>query len=135
MRNDDEQIKTILNSSRVIAVVGHSDRPSRVSYQIAQFLKKRGYIIYPVNPTITLIDEQICYPSLKEIPKPIDIVNVFRRSEFVMEVIDAAISVQAKTVWTQIGIYDDTAAQKAIKSGLNVIMDRCIKVEYLRLLA
>lgn len=135
MRNDDEQIKTILNSSRVIAVVGHSDRPSRVSYQIAQFLKKRGYIVYPVNPTISLIDEQICYPSLKEIPEPIDIVNVFRRSEFVMEVIDAAISVQAKTVWTQLGIYDNTAAQKAIESGLNVIMDRCIKVEYLRLLA
>ncbi|GFE68841.1 CoA-binding protein [Chroococcus sp. FPU101] len=135
MRNDDEQIKTILNSSRVIAVVGHSDRPSRVSYQIAQFLKKRDYIIYPVNPTITLIDEQICYPSLKEIPEPIDIVNVFRRSEFVMEVVEAAISIQAKTVWTQIGIYEANAAQKAIKSGLNVIMDRCIKVEYLRLLA
>lgn len=134
MRNNDEEIKTILNSSRVIAVVGHSDRPSRVSYQIAQFLKSRGYIVYPVNPILSSIDGQPCYPSLKEVPEAIDIVNVFRRSKYVMEVTEEAISIHAKTLWTQLGIFNAIAARKALESGLNVIMDACIKVEYLRLL-
>jgi uncharacterized protein len=131
--NDDE-IKTILNDSKVIAVVGYSDRPSRASYQIAQFLKSRSYTIYPVNPTVSSIDGQPCYPSLKEVPEAVDIVNVFRRSEYLMEVVEAAIAINAKTLWTQLGISDPIAEQKALDAHLNVIVNACIKIEYLRLL-
>ncbi|MGB3404151.1 MAG: CoA-binding protein [Microcoleaceae cyanobacterium] len=130
---EDRTISNILTRSRVIAVVGHSDKPHRTSYQIAQFLKTVGYQVYAVNPTVTEIDNQPCYPSLKAIPESIDIVNVFRRSEFLPEIVTEAITVNAKTLWTQLDIINVAAAETAQNAGLTVIMNRCIKIEYNRL--
>ncbi|MEH2229126.1 MAG: CoA-binding protein [Nostoc sp.] len=89
--------------------------------------------VYAVNPLIQEIDGQPSYPALQELPEPVDIVNVFRRSEYLPEIVDEAISINAKTVWTQLGIWHQPSAQKAIDAGLNVVMDACIKIEYLRL--
>lgn len=133
MKPDDHTLHNILSQSKVIAVVGHSDKPDRTSYQIAQFLRSVGYTVYPVNPMVQEIDGQPSYADLKTVPEPIDIVNVFRRSEFLSEVVEEAIEVQARTVWAQLGVSDRTAALKAQQAGLNVIMDACLKVEHLRL--
>ena len=123
----------ILQTARTIAVVGHSDRPERTSYQIAAFLRRAGYIVYAVNPTLDEIDGERCYHSLKELPEPVDIVNVFRRSEYLGEVVDEAIEAGAKTVWAQLGVSDDAAQERALTAGLNMAMDTCIKVDYMRL--
>lgn len=127
------ELKQILTDSQVIAVVGHSDKPDRTSYQIAQFLRRNGYKVYPVNPTVKEIDGETAYASLADIPEAIDIVNVFRRSEHLESVVDEAIAVGAKTVWAQLGVIDEEAARKAQAAGLSMVMDRCIKVEYNRL--
>lgn len=129
----DSIMYDVLTQAKVIAVVGHSNRADRPSYQIARFLRQVGYQVYPVNPAVQEIDGQLSYPNLQAVPEPIDIVNVFRRSNYLAEVIAEAIAVQAKTVWTQLGIADPIAAETAQKAGLTVIMDACIKVEYLRL--
>jgi uncharacterized protein len=131
---NDDAIRELLRNARVIAVVGHSDRPQRTSYQIAQFLKRVGYTIYAVNPTITTVDGEKSYPSLADVPEPIDIVDVFRRSEYLSGVVDDAIAAGAKSVWAQLGVYDAEAERKAEAAGLDIVMDRCIKVEYGRLL-
>jgi predicted CoA-binding protein len=128
-----QQIRDLLTSVRTIAVVGHSDKPHRTSYQIAEYLRRVGYTVYPVNPTLAKIDGQRCYARLAEIPDKIDIVNVFRRSEYLEEIVEAAISVGAKVVWAQLGVYDVAAARRAEAAGLTIIMDSCIKVEHSRL--
>jgi uncharacterized protein len=133
LKDDNNAIREVLIHAQAIAVVGHSDRPNRTSYQIAQFLRQAGYTVYPVNPLVKTIDGQPCYPSLQDVPEKIDIVNIFRRSEYLPEIIAAAIAVNAKTVWAQLSIFDQASAQQALDAGLNVIMDACIKVEYLRL--
>lgn len=133
LQNDDNVLRTVLMEARVIAVVGHSDKRDRTSYQIAQFLKNAGYIVYPVNPMVSEIDGQPCYASLQEVPEPVNIVNVFRRSEYLVDVVKEAIATHAKTIWAQLGVSDPTAANLALEAGLNVVMDACIKVEYLRL--
>jgi uncharacterized protein len=130
---DDKTLRDILSNAKTIAVVGHSDKPSRTSYQIAQFLHSVGYRVYPVNPAVVEIDGQPSYPTLKDLPEAIDIVNVFRRSEYLNEVVEEAILTNAKTIWAQLGVRDRQAAQNAIDAGLNIVMDTCIKVEYLRL--
>ncbi|WP_088893681.1 CoA-binding protein [Leptolyngbya ohadii] len=129
----DEALRQILTQTRTIAVVGHSNRPDRPSYQIANFLRQAGYRVYAVNPAVTEIDGQPCYPDLKAVPETIDLVNVFRRSEFLPEIVQEAIEVGAKTIWAQLGIAHPGAAQVAGDRGLNCIMDACIKIEYLRL--
>jgi predicted CoA-binding protein len=129
----DDEIREILTRSRVIAVVGHSDKPERTSYQIAKFLQQAGYTVYPVNPTVAQIEGQPCYPCLQEVPESVDIVNVFRRSDQLSGIVHEAIAIQARTLWAQIGIKDESAAQQALDWGLNVVMDACIKVEYFRL--
>ncbi len=131
-RYDDASQRAILADAKVIAVVGYSDNPGRTSYQIGQFLKDVGYTVYPVNPTVDSIDGEVCYPSLAEVPEPIDIVNVFRRSEYLGDVVDEAIKVGAKAVWAQLGVVNDSAAAQGEAAGLTVIMDTCIKVSYLR---
>ncbi|MEH2208489.1 MAG: CoA-binding protein [Nostoc sp.] len=133
LKEDDNALRELLIQAKTIAVVGHSDKRERTSYQIAQFLRQKGYTVYAVNPLIKEIDGQPSYPALQELPKPVDIVNVFRRSEYLPEIVDEAISINAKTVWTQLGIWHQPSAQKAIDAGLNVVMDACIKIEYLRL--
>ena len=130
---DDDALGDILIQTKVIAVVGHSDNPTRISYQIAQFLRQVGYTVIPVNPTVSEIDGQLCYASLQDVPQPVDLVNVFRRSEYLPEIVSDAIAINAKTLWMQSGIYDEHSAKKALEAGLNVVMDACIKVEYNRL--
>ncbi len=127
-------LERILSEARVIAVVGHSDNPSRTSYQIAQYLRQAGYKVYPVNPTVSQIDGEPCYATLADVPEPIDIVDVFRRSEYLGGVVEDAIAVKAKTVWAQLGVVDEDAAQQAVDAGLNIVMDRCIKVDHRRLI-
>lgn len=132
--HDDQALKQLLESSKVIAVVGHSDKPYRTSYNIAQYLRRAGYTIYPVNPTVETIDGQKSYASLGDIPVAIDIVDVFRRSEFLPGVVEEAIAAGARAVWAQLGVFDERAAARAEAAGLAMVMDRCIKVDHSRLL-
>ena len=129
----DSQLRDILTQYRSIAVVGHSPKAHRPSYQIAQFLRQKGYEVHAVNPGHTDINGYPCYPSLDHIPSSVDVVNVFRRSEYLPAIVAEAISIQAKVLWTQLDIVHEVAAQKAIDAGLIVVMNRCIKIEYLRL--
>ena len=133
LKKNDTAIRDVLTHAKVIAVIGHSNKHERASYQVAQFLRSVGYTVYPVNPTIKEIDGQPSYSSLQEIPEAVDIVNVFRRNEYLDEIVNRAIEINAKTVWAQLGVVNEKAAKKALDAGLNVIMDACIKVEYLRL--
>lgn len=130
---DDRTLRELLSHAQVIAVVGHSDNPARTSYRIAQFLRSVGYTVYAVNPTVPEINRQPSYASLAAVPEPIDIVNVFRRSEYLVGVVEEAVQVGAKAVWAQLGVSDPVAAQRAIEAGLAMVMDTCIQVEYLRL--
>jgi len=126
-------IKEILESSRTIAVAGLSDKPERDSYQVADYLLEHGYKIIPVNPMISEWKGIKAYGSLKDIEEKIDIVDIFRRSEFVLQIVDEAIEIGAKTVWMQLGVINEEAAEKARKAGLNVVMDKCIKIEHSKL--
>ncbi len=128
------QEREILQAAKVIAVVGYSNDPSRTSYQIGKFLKQVGYTVYAVNPTLDEIDGEKVYHTLADVPEPIDIVNVFRRSEFLDGVVDEAIAVKAQTVWAQLGVFDTAAAAKAEQAGLATVMDTCIKVSYNQLM-
>lgn len=128
--SDPNELRRILETSRAIAVVGHSDKPHRTSYRIAGYLRSVGYRVYAVNPTLSEIDGERCYASLMDIPEPIDIVDVFRRSEYLDGIVDEAIAAGAKVVWTQLGVVDHKAAQKAEAAGLFVVMDHCIKVDH-----
>lgn len=130
---NDEDIKKMLEDAEVIAVVGHSDNPSRTSYQIADYLQRAGYRVYAVNPTVDRINGEKSYPSLAAVPEAVDIVDVFRRSEHLAGVVDEAVKVGAKNVWAQLGVYDREAETKGVAAGLGVVMDRCIKVEHMRL--
>jgi hypothetical protein len=130
---NDDNLKEILNTSKVIAVVGHSDKPFRTSYQIAEYMRNAGYKIYPVNPSVEEIDGQKSYASLEEVPEPIDIVNVFRRSEHLQGVVEAAAAVNAKAVWAQLGVSDPAAEQSAQDADLPIVMNRCIKIDHRRL--
>jgi predicted CoA-binding protein len=124
-----EEIKLILQNAKNIAVVGLSDRPDRVSYMVAAAMMDRGYRIIPVNPKASEILGEKCYRTLKDIPEPVDIVNVFRRSDAIPEVAEEAIAIGANTIWTQLDIVHEGAAQACKEAGMTVIMDRCIKVE------
>ena len=132
--HNDAALRNLLTSAHVIAVVGHSNRPFRTSYQIAAYLRRVGYKVYPVNPEIKNVDGQPCYPSLADVPEPIDIVNVFRRSEFLADVVEQAVLVKAKAVWAQLGVHSNATATVAEVAQLPLVMDACIKVEHRRLL-
>lgn len=125
-------IETILNYKN-IAVVGISDNPERPSYDVASFLEKHGYNIIPVNPTLTEWKGKKCYPDLKSIPVKVDVVDIFRRPEAVPPIVDEAIVIKPKAVWMQLGIVNEEAAAKARAAGIEVVMDKCMKIEYNRL--
>jgi uncharacterized protein len=133
MAKDPVVIQELLESAKTIAVVGLSDNPDRTSYRVSRYMQEHGYKIIPVNPTITEALGEHAYPSLKDVPGKIDIVDVFRRSEDVPPVADEAIAVQAKGIWMQQGIVNESAAKKAESAGLKVVMDCCIMVEHSRL--
>ncbi len=116
----------ILREFRRVAVVGISDRPERDSHRVAAYLQRVGYTIVPVNPNVTTVLGLRCWPSLEAAPGPIEIVDVFRRSELVEPVVDAAIAVGAKAVWMQDGVVNERAAATARAAGLLVVMDRCM---------
>jgi len=128
----NQGIKTLLKNSKRIAVVGLSDSPFRPSNQVARYLMDMGYEVIPVNPGHETILGQKSYPDLKSIPVEIDIVNVFRRREHVAGIVDATIGTGAKAIWLQLGVVDEKAALKALEAGLQVVMDRCIKIEHRR---
>ncbi|WP_336078366.1 CoA-binding protein [Paenibacillus sp. 203] len=126
-----EEIKSILEQVGNIAVVGLSDKSDRTSYMVSYAMQKRGYRIIPVNPAAagqTILGET-CYASLAEVPEPVELVNVFRRSEYCAEVAREAATIGAKILWLQQGIISQEAADIAQEHGMTVIMDRCIKVE------
>jgi len=127
----------ILRTARVIAVVGLSDKPDRPSYEVASYLMAHGYEILPINPNISEWRGIKAYKSLGDIPQPsrshIDVVDIFRKSEDVPPIVDEAITIGAKTVWMQLGIVNEAAAEKARRAGLNVVMDHCMKIEHTKL--
>ena len=127
------EIRQILTTPRTIAVVGCSPKPIRDSHRIAQLLISRGHDVIPVNPGHRKILDVDCYPNLSSIPRSIDMVDVFRRSEYVAALVEEAIAVGAKIFWTQLGVYDEEAALRAQQAGLTVVMNRCPAIEYNRL--
>jgi predicted CoA-binding protein len=127
------RIYDVLHSSRTIAVVGLSGKRFRPSYGVSEYLKRSGYRIIPVNPLESEVLGEKCYPDLESVPVPIDIVDIFRRSEFVPEIVEAAIRVKAKCVWMQEGVMHPAAARRAEEAGLVVVMDRCILKDHRRL--
>ena len=131
----DEDIADLLMNARTVAVIGASDQPSRPSYGVMQFLQSRGYRVIPVNPQITgeHVLGEFVWRELAQIGEPIDIVDIFRRSEAAGEAVDQAIFAGAKAVWMQLGVVDQDAARRAEEAGLKVVMDRCPKIEILRL--
>ncbi|WP_309121388.1 CoA-binding protein [Paenibacillus sp.] len=124
-----DAIKTILEQAGAIAVVGLTNNPDRPAYEVSEAMMHRGYRIIPVNPKGEDVLGQKGYASLKDIPESIDIVNVFRRAEHTPPIAEEAAAVGAKTLWLQLGIASEEAARIASDAGMNVIMDRCIKVE------
>jgi predicted CoA-binding protein len=124
-----EQIKSILEQTKTIAVVGLSDNPEKTSHMVSEAMQAKGYRIIPVNPNADTILGEKCYASLTDIPEPVDIVNVFRRPEHTVPVAEEAVKINAKVLWLQLGIVNEEAARIAQEGGLTVIMDRCIKVE------
>lgn len=131
---DDEALKELLTRVNTIAVVGLSADPSKASHNVARYLRDQGYRIIPVNPSVDKVLDEKSYPDLKSIPDPVDVVDVFRRREFVPEVADDAVAIAAKVLWLQLGITHDEAAHKAAKAELVVVQDACMKQEYERLL-
>jgi predicted CoA-binding protein len=126
--------ENLLRSAKTIAVVGLSGRRSRPSYGVSEYMQSQGYRILPVNPNETEILGEKCWAALEDIPEPIDIVDVFRRSECVPEVVEAAIRIGAKGIWLQEGVIHEEAAEKARAAGLEVVMDRCILKEHRKML-
>ena len=130
-----EDIAELLRNSRTIAMVGASDRPDRPSYGVMKFLQSHGYRVLPVNPQIAgqHVHGEFVWRELAEIGEPIDIVDIFRRPQAAGEAVDQAIFAGAKAVWLQLGIVNEEAAERAEQAGLQVVMDRCIKIEIMRL--
>lgn len=129
----DEAIRSLLENSRTIAVVGYSDDPTRPSHSIAHRLIEFGYTVFFVNPTLTSNAERTVYARVADIPARIDVVDIFRRPNDVPEVVEDAIAAGARAVWMQLRIVNEAAARRAEEAGLQVVMDRCIKVEHTRL--
>lgn len=128
-----QTVAELLRTARTIAVVGLSSKKSRPSFGVSQYMQRAGYRIIPVNPNETEVLGERAYPDLESVPEKIDIVNIFRRPEFVSAIVDAAIRVGARAVWMQEEVIDEEAAARARAAGLTVVMDRCILKEHRRL--
>jgi predicted CoA-binding protein len=125
-----DPIAEVLKRTKTIAVVGLSDNPLRPSHDVSAYMQSRGYRIIPVNPAIESSLGEKAYSSLLDVPGKIDLVNIFRRSEFVEEVVDEAIQLKVPAVWMQEGVIHEEAAEKARQAGIFVVMDRCILIEH-----
>jgi len=131
----DAQIAELLRSARTIAVVGLSNRPFRASGGVSRFLQANGYKIIPVNPKEREVLGEKAYARLEDVPGKVDIVDIFRRPEFVPDIVDAAIRIGARAVWMQEGVVHAEAAARAQRAGLIVVMDQCILKDHNRLLS
>lgn len=130
---DATTLKRILDTYSTIAIVGLSDKVHRPSYFVGKYLLDHGYTVIPVNPSFSEVLGQKSYASLEQIPVPVDIVNCFRRSEQMEELAEAAVQINAKVLWMQLGVINDKARALAESHGLEVVMDRCTKIEHARL--
>jgi predicted CoA-binding protein len=126
-------IPELLKTSRTIAVVGLSSKRFRPSHGVAEYMQRNGYRIIPVNPFVQAVLGEKCYPDLDSIPERVDIVDIFRRAEFVPEIVEAAIRIGARAVWMQEGVVHEEAAERARAAGLEVVMDRCILKDHRRM--
>ena len=133
MNPPDAELHDLLAASRTIAVVGHSDKPYRDSFAVAQYLRLAGYVVYAINPNLRSVGDDIAYPDLRHLPTQVDIVDVFRRSEHLPQIVEDAIAIGARAVWGQLSVYNELAAERAQAAGLVLIMDRCIQVDHRRL--
>lgn len=124
--------RDLLTKYRRIAMVGVSGNPTRASYRALVHMKSKGYTVYPVNPGTEQILGLRCYSSLAEIGEPVDIVDIFRRGETVMPLVAEAKAIGAKVFWMQIGVHNDEAAKAAARAGMEVVADRCVKIEHCR---
>jgi len=124
----------ILKSSRVVAIVGLSSKPDRPSYHVGSYLKAKGFRVIPVNPAEKEVVGEKSYPDLSSIPEPVDVVDIFRRPEYVPPIVEDAIKIGAKAVWMQEGIINEAAAARAKEAGLKVIMDHCMRREYMKMI-
>jgi predicted CoA-binding protein len=127
--NSPQAIEQAL-AGKTIAVVGLSSNPQSPSYEVAAYLQGQGYHIIPVNPTEQEVLGERAYPSLRDVPVPVDVVDIFRRADAVPGIVEDAIAVGAPTVWMQLGIVNEAAAQRAHDAGLNVVMNHCMHIEH-----
>jgi predicted CoA-binding protein len=130
MQASTAEITAILDEYRVVAVVGLSPDPDRPSYRVAQYMQAQGYRIVPVNPGCQEILGEKCYATLRDIPFPVEVVDIFRKVDAIPGIVADAIAVGAKVVWMQQGLEEPVSAQKARQAGLSVVMDRCLKIEH-----
>ncbi len=133
MIDDITGLRRILQETRTIAVVGLSANWHRPSNFAAKYMLDHGYRVIPVNPVYPEVLGQKCYPSLRDIPERVDMVDVFRRPDEVLPIVDDAIAIGARSLWLQLGVINDEAVRRAEAAGLEVVMDRCVKIEYARL--
>ncbi len=133
-RATDEELVEILGKTKTVAVVGISHKEERDSHKVAKYLKEHGFKMIPVNPKYKEVLGEPCYPDLKSVPGHIDVVDIFRNIEAIPGVVGEAIEVRADTVWMQLGLAHNEAAEKACNKGLKVVMDKCIKIEHHRLI-
>ena len=131
--DDIAGLRRILAKSRTLAVVGLSAQWHRPSYFAAKYMRDHGYRIIPVNPRYTEVLGETCYPNLRAVPESIDIVDCFRKSEEIPSIADDAIAIGAKVLWMQLGIVNEAAADRASLAGLDVVMNRCVKIEHARI--
>lgn len=131
--SDITLLRKVLSENRVIAIVGLSDKPHRPSYFVGKYLKDHGFTIVPVNPTVDEILGEKSYASLEDLPMQIDMVDCFRRSNQMPDLARSAVAIGAKCLWMQLGVVNEEAKEIANANGLDVIMDRCTKIEYARL--
>jgi predicted CoA-binding protein len=131
--DDIPTLRRILRNGRTIAVVGLSANWYRPSYFAAKYMQEHGYRIIPVNPAYQEVLGEKCYPSLRDVPEKIDMVDCFRKSAEIPAIAEDAIAIGAKTLWMQLGVVNEAAALRAQEAGLDVVMDRCVKIEHARL--
>ena len=128
-----DEVREVLSTAKVVAVVGLSDKPDRDSYHVAAYLQRQGYRIIPVNPALTEVLGEKAYPGLREVPGKVDVVDVFRKPEAVPAIVEDAIAAGAKVVWLQDGIVHNAAAERARAAGLRVVQSKCMLREHRRL--
>ena len=130
---DDDALERVVRGARTVAVVGVSPNPARPSHGVAAYLHRSGLRVFPVNPAIRELFGLTAYPSLAEVPERVDIVDVFRRPSVIVPVAEQAVAIGAGALWLQLGVINEEAAEIARSGGLDVVMDRCLKVEHQRL--